>query len=286
MKLLLAELEKQFNLDVWEPKERQGDMASNAILYGIEFSNFLIGKDYDGIIIRGDRYEMLLLATMAVYRGFNVIHIEGGDESGVIDNKVRHAISHLSNYHFVTNKESHKRLVNMGIPLDKIWNFGSLDVEFASKVKPCLIKNHPYILVAYHPIEGENENEVEKALESFKECAIIKIGSNKDYGRSYGNEEFPPEDFINILRYAQVAVGNSSALLKEASILGTPVVLVGDRQRNRLTPSNVVQVSCKTDRIIPAILYQWQLGKKVDFTYYQKGTSKKICKTLLKELKS
>ncbi len=106
MKLLIRELKKNNQLDIWEPKKQDGDMSISAIFYAIEFYNYLKGKEYDCIIIRGDRYEMLALCMVAVYLGFKVVHIEGGDESGVIDNKVRHAITHLSDYHFCTNKES------------------------------------------------------------------------------------------------------------------------------------------------------------------------------------
>lgn len=169
MKLLIKELQKQFEIETWEPKEREGDMTSNSILYAIEFSNFLIGKDYDAIILRGDRYEVLGLAMVASYKGFKIIHIEGGDLSGdVIDSKVRHAITHLSDFHFATNKEAHQRLIAMGAPPERVWNFGSLDVEFANAVKPKKLRNKLYILVAYHPILNEDEKELDKALKFFE----------------------------------------------------------------------------------------------------------------------
>lgn len=284
MKLLIAELEKQFKVDIWEPQERKGDMTSNAILYAIEFSNYLIGKDYDAIILRGDRYEVLGLGMVASYKGFKIIHIEGGDLSGdVIDSKVRHAITHLSDYHFATNKEAHQRLVAMGVPPDKVWNFGSLDVEFADKVKTNKIKKGTYILVAYHPLENEKEQELDKALKHFK-CDIIRIGSNKDAGRTYGKEEFSPEDYINLMRGAKVLVGNSSSLIKEASILGKGVVLVGDRQSRRFMPHNIVQVPCEKDNILKAILYQMQNKYEKDLTYFQPRTSVNISKTIRKFL--
>lgn len=284
MKLLLAELDKQFEVNIWEPKERNGDMSTNAILYAIEFNNYLAGKEYDGIIIRGDRYEMLALSVIAVYKGFKIIHIEGGDLSGVIDNRVRGSITKLADYHFCTSKESHTRLVNMGVDLDTIWNFGALDTEFANEVKPKRLRDKKYILCAFHPIEGEDETELDKALKEYEWYDIIRTGSNKDYGRKYGAEEFSPEDYINLMRYATICIGNSSSLIKEASILKVPVVLVGDRQRNRLLPKNVLNVPCKTEKIIGAIEYQSKNRYEKDLTYYQKDTSKQIAKQLLKIL--
>ena len=283
MQLLIKELQKHFDLDIWEPKERNGDMSANAILYAIEFNNYLAGKDYDGIIIRGDRYEMLALSTIATYKGFKVIHVEGGDLSGAIDNRVRGAITKLADYHFCTNKESHTRLVNMGVDLDTIWDFGALDVEFAHEVKPKRLREKDYILCAFHPIETEDEKELDKVLDK-QECDTIRIGSNSDYGRTYGTEQYSPEDYINLMRGAKVLVGNSSSLIKEASILKVPVVLVGDRQKNRLMPRNVVQVPCKADKIKLAIEFQMKNRYEKDLTHYKKDTSKQITKQLLKIL--
>lgn len=281
-KILLKELERYFIVSIFQPKEQKGSMSVNSILYAIEFNNYLKENDFDYVLARGDRFEVLPLAVMAVYRGIPVIHIEGGDLSGVIDNKVRHALTQLSDYHFVTNEDSHKRLITMGVSPNRVWNFGSLDVEFASKVKPQKLRNK-YILVTYHPIEGEDEKELDKALLDFKKFDIIKIGSNRDYGREYGEETFTPEDYINLMRYADVCVGNSSSLIKEASILEVPVVLIGERQKNRLLPNNIVKVTCETDKIEQAIKYQLNMKHIKDLTYYQKDTSKKIA-VKLKEI--
>lgn len=301
-KLLLNELRKHFVVDIFQPKEAKSSMAASSILYAVEFNNFLSQNEYDYVLARGDRFELLPLVMVAVYKGLKVIHIEGGDLSGVIDNKVRHAITHLSDYHFCTNEESHRRLINMGVPLDRVWNFGSLDVEFAAKVKPRRairikqnepgkivvwddgkhkdLKGRPYIFVAYHPIDGENEKELEKALQSFKKYDIIRVTSNSDYGREYGHESFTPEDYINLMRYASVCVGNSSSLLKEASILSVGVVNVGDRQNNRLKPKNVLDVPCEAKIIQEAIDFQLKRKFNKDLTYYQEHTSKQITKKL------
>lgn len=114
---------------------------------------------------------------------------------------------------------------------------------------------------------------------------VIRIGSNKDVGRTYGTEEFSSEDYINLMRGAKVLVGNSSSLIKEASILKKGVVLIGNRQSRRFMPHNVVQVPCKADNILKAIIYQMQNKYEKDLTYFQKNTSKRICQTLLKTLK-
>src|SRR3990167_763305 len=273
--LLLSELRKHFEVDVWIPEEEKGGMAINSIFYAVQFNNYLIRKQFDYAIIRGDRYELLFLTGICAYRGIPIIHLEAGDISGVIDNKIRNAISHLSDYHFATNDEAQRRLINMGLPMDKVFNFGSLDVEFADKVKPKTIQKSPYIFVAYHGIESEDEKELDKALKTFKECVIIRMKGNSDYGKEYLAESYSPGDYINLMRGAKCLVGNSSSLLKEASVLKVGVVLVGDRQYARLSPKNVAQVPCKEDNILKAILYQMQSKYEKDLTYYKKDTSKK-----------
>lgn len=283
--LLLKELKKDFIVDIWEPEKEDNNMAVDAIFYAIQLNNYLIGKDYAAILIRGDRYEMLALAMVAAYRKIPIIHLEGGDLSGVIDNKVRHAITQLADYHFCTNGESHKRLITMGISPDRIWDFGSLDVEFAQSVesrKPDIMP--PYLLVAYHPIEGEDLEEFERGISQVDGITkIISVVSNKDYGKEYGNENYSPEDYINLMRYAACCVGNSSSLIKEASVLEVPVVNVGNRQGRRLKPYNVLDVPCQAGKITAAIKYQLENKYEASYLYYQYNTSVNIANKI-KEL--
>ena len=94
-------------------------------------------KNYDYLIILGDRYEALISSYCAVICGIPIIHISGGDETfGSHDNVFRHSISQFSNLHFVTNYKSKKKLIKMGLEPKKIFNYGSLSVEN--------IKNHSF----------------------------------------------------------------------------------------------------------------------------------------------
>jgi len=269
-RLLITELEKYFRVDVFTPKSRKDEMAIDALQCASEF----VEQDMpDALLARGDRYEILPIVTMAAYRRIPIIHIEGGDLSGAIDNRVRYAITHLSDYHFCTNEESHQRLIQNGVSTDKVWNFGSLDVEFAKSTRNRRIKGGDYIMIAYHPIPEEDVYEVEKATRGFRQVSVV---SNKDYGKKYGKELYSPEDYINLMRYAKCLVGNSSSFLKEASILGVPVVLVGERQNRRLLPKNVLNIPCESGIIREAIRFQMKRKFEPDMTYYQPNPSKRI----------
>ena len=115
---------------------------------------------------------------------------------------------------------------------------------------------------------------------------MIKIGSNKDYGREYGVEQFTPEDYICLMYFADCLVGNSSSICKESSILGTPAVLIGSRQENRLIGRNILKVPCEEYEIKNAIEYQLKHQRyKPDKVYYRNNTSRKICNQLQKILK-
>jgi UDP-hydrolysing UDP-N-acetyl-D-glucosamine 2-epimerase len=276
--LLLKELRKVFNVVVVKS-------TLSAVEDYVKWFKEVLKNNEGAVLIRGDRFEMLPLAMVSAYAGRKVIHIEGGDLSGAIDNKVRHAITQLADIHFATTEESQQRIIQMGISPSKVFNFGSLDCEYANSIKKEPHTGKPFILVAHHPLEGEYLKEIDKGLE-FWQGDIVWIKSNQDEGRQYGQEEYPPEKYINLLNNASCLVGNSSSFLKEASIFGTPVVNLGNRQQKRLKPRNVLDVpEIEAKKIESAIKYQLkQCRYQLDPLYYQPGTSDQICQQIKKFL--
>ena len=285
--LLIGELRKHFKVVIVEHQNYYRDIlniiADYANWFRIELKTRL---DMDMVLIRGDRFEMLPLAMMTAYKRIPIIHIEGGELSGAIDNKVRHAITQLSELHFAISEEGQKRIIGMGISPRKVFNFGSLDVEYAKNVKIEPYLGKPYIVVVFHPIRGESPQEIDRGLE-FYQGDIVRIKSNKDEGVQYGEEEYTAEQYINLLANASCLVGNSSSFLKEASIFGTPVVNLGSRQQNRLKPHNVLDVPHVEAEFIE-IAIEYQLKKiryQPDEIYYQPETSKKITEKICEIIK-
>lgn len=283
-RLLLGDLGQYFNVQVVNHEPLGKDMAAKADDTCSFFLHELRKNKPDLVLIRADRFEMLPITMIASYLGIPTAHIEGGDISSVIDGKVRHSISHLSDYHFPTNQDAHERLIRMGIPMDKIWNYGSLDVELALKVKPKSLRKNPYILVAYHPIPDEDPEELEAALKQF-DYDIVRVASNSDYGKKYGAKNYIPEEYINLIRYALCCVGNSSSFFKEASVLGPGVVNVGNRQAGRLRTKNILDVPCDQEKIKRGIEYQLGHDYEPDNTYYQPNTAKNIANKIKEILK-
>jgi len=267
-KLLIYELSKDFEV---------------IVSTGEHFEDHLKAEKPDLVLIRGDRMELLPLATQAFYDDVPIAHIEGGDLSGVKDNRVRHAITQLADIHFATNKESYARLIRMGTDPEMTFDYGSLDVEYAKSIGPTILNGKRIYsssaLVCFHPFPEENGYVIKD--EFFRGSQLIYIRSNSDYGLQNHGEEYNPENYIRKLADARLLVGNSSSFLKEASIFGTPVVNVGTRQQNRLIPRNVMSVPHNQDAVKMAIDYQLKHGRyRPDMVYYKPDTSKNISKKL------
>ena len=77
-------------------------------------STFFENYRPDAVIVIADRFENLSVAISASYLNIPLIHIQGGEVTGSIDEKVRHSISKLSDIHFVSTKRSKSFLTKMG----------------------------------------------------------------------------------------------------------------------------------------------------------------------------
>lgn len=276
--LLIQELDKHYDLVLSEYNSPKKDMSAKSVDNAREFHEVLYKEKPDLAIIRGDRFEMLPIAMVASYQKIPIAHIEGGDLSGVIDNRVRHAITHLSDLHFCTNEESYTRLIQMGIEAKQVFNVGSLDVEYANSVQIIEKEEEPFIVVSFHPTDEENGQYIYEIVDTLENLyKVIVINSNSDYNLEHKGEQYPPDEYIQLLGRAKCLIGNSSSFLKEASILGTPVVDIGTRQHKRLKPSNVIHVPYNKQAIEAAVFTQTHLGRyEPDLTYFKPQTSKLI----------
>ena len=276
-------------MDIFEPLiQVANDIETYAIVAAAGFKNFIAGKDYDLALIRADRFELLLLAGICAYRGIPIAHIEGGADSGadVIDTRVRNAITQLADIHLVTDEKARRRVQMLGA--DNVYNVGSLDVSFASIIaqeqRKSPVSEQPYILFLHHALPGEDTDLALDAIGGLG-YEIVGVKANSDYKASLMSEEWSPEDFIALMQGAVCMVGNSSAMCKELSVLGTPGVLVGTRQDGRVIGRNVMRVPHDKDEIRRAVEWQIAHGRYArDDVYYKKGTEKEIVKILKRHL--
>ena len=77
----------------------------------VEMSNVFHHLKPDAVISVADRYETITTAIASAYMNIPVAHIQGGEVTGSIDEKVRHAVTKLSDLHFVSNKSAATRVL-------------------------------------------------------------------------------------------------------------------------------------------------------------------------------
>ena len=73
-----------------------------------ELNQILDKINPDTIIIHGDRFDIIPIALCSSLMNICLIHIEGGELTGTIDEHLRHSISKLATYHFVCNSKAIK----------------------------------------------------------------------------------------------------------------------------------------------------------------------------------
>ena len=81
----------------------------------IKFNNYFKKNKPDAIILFGDRFEILSIANVCFLHKIPIIHIGGGETTeGSSDESIRHAVSKLSSFHFVTHEIHKNRLIQLG----------------------------------------------------------------------------------------------------------------------------------------------------------------------------
>lgn len=236
----------------------------------------------DMIIVHGDRSEALAGAITGSLNNILVAHIEGGEVSGTIDELIRHAVSKMSQVHFVSNIHAKKRLVQMGEDDRSIFVIGSPDVDvMKSSSLPSLqqvatyyeIPFQHYAIAIFHPVTTEVEH-MEKYANAFVDSLLndkhnyILVFPNNDLGSSailkaYKKlsasnrfKLFPSlrfEYFLVLLKHASFIIGNSSAGIREAPYYGVPTVNIGSRQQNRALHSDIIDTDYTTENIMQGI---------------------------------
>lgn len=288
----------------------------------VELSTAFADLQPDMVITVADRFETMATAIASTYLNVPLIHIQGGEVSGNIDDRVRHAITKLSEYHFVATEDSRERVVKMGEDASTVFNYGcpAMDVlvhddltinndvmsKYGGVGKPT-DWTKPYILMVQHPVTtsvGKGFDQVSQSLQALaeiKEIQKVVLWPNIDAGsdevakgirtfRERNMDEpfhyfrnFTPEDYARVLKGASCCVGNSSSFLRECSFLGTPVVLVGDRQRGREHGRNVKFAEYKKDSILENLKAQLENRRyDQDHIFGDGNAGKKIADELTK----
>lgn len=252
----------------------------------------------DMVCTIGDRYETVATAIAASYMNIPLVHIQGGEVTGNIDEKVRHAISKLSDLHLVSNDDAKQRLIKMGEYEDKIFITGCPSIDIAREVMedsamdfdPCekyggvgkyIDPKKDYLVVMQHPVTTEYTKAKQQAAALLEAVHKLNMPTfwfwpNPDAGsdgtssvlRTYREEHtennfrffknMEGHDFLKLLLHSKCLVGNSSVGIRECSYLGVPVVNIGSRQNRRLRGHNVIDTDYSSNNILEAVQKQIQ----------------------------
>lgn len=265
----------------------------------------------DVVVTVADRHETIATAIAAAYLNIPLAHLQGGEVTGSIDEKVRHSITKLADLHLVSNEDAARRVARLGERAEAIHVTGcpSIDVarlaleggpspEEADIFASFGVHGAPldladgYIVVMQHPVTTSHEAaqaEIESTLQ-----AIARVGAPTlwfwpnvdggtegtiagirarmgDLGHVHFFHNMPPMAFIRLLKGARCIVGNSSVAIRECAWLGLPAVNIGDRQSGRQRGANVVDVGYDAAEIEAAVRAQSARGALASDPIYGDG---------------
>src|SRR5882724_6680175 len=89
-------------------------MAKSVGFGVVEFASEFHRLKPDLVLLIGDRYEALAAAIAAAYMNIPLVHLQGGEVSGSIDESARHAITKFAQFHFPATRRAADYLVRMG----------------------------------------------------------------------------------------------------------------------------------------------------------------------------
>ena len=271
----------------------------------------------DIILILGDRYEILPIAQIALFRNIPLAHIHGGEvTSGVLDEQIRHAVTKLSDIHFVSHEIFKNNIISLGENRKNIYVVGSPGCENLDRIKYLDKKSlekklnigffRKNLVATIHPQMNKKDTlklikNLIDVLVKLKDTLIIFTGVNpdinsdlvfKNINRIKDNNNFKifknlgQKLYLSLIRQVDGIIGNSSSGFIEAPFLKVPVVNIGNRQDGRPLADNIVNSDYKKKNILKAInkIYSKRFKKNIEKTesiYFKKNTSTKILKVLL-----
>jgi UDP-hydrolysing UDP-N-acetyl-D-glucosamine 2-epimerase len=276
-----------------------------------ELATVFDNRKPDAVVTIADRYETLATAVAASYMNIPVVHVQGGEVTGSIDEKVRHAVTKLSDLHLVSTRLARERVIRLGEEPARVVLTGCPSIDIAADVAarpgldfdpfdryggvgPRSDLSSGYLVVMQHPVTTEHEEarqQVEETLYAVKDLAlpVLWFWPNVDAGsdgtskgiRVFRENEDPeglhlfrnmsPEDFLRLLVHATAIVGNSSVAIRECSYLGVPAVNIGSRQTGRERGANVIDVVHDRAAIAEAIHEHRRRGRPQPDNLYGDG---------------
>ncbi|OUP09317.1 UDP-N-acetylglucosamine 2-epimerase (hydrolyzing) [Mediterranea sp. An20] len=280
-----------FYIDVKVPMHKDADNAYGVIHSMSEEMNGMSEAfrklSPDLVVILGDRYEMLVVAIVAMLQRIPIAHLYGGEISeGAVDDSIRHCITKMSHLHFTSTEENRKRVIQLGEEPNRVFYVGAIGVENMKDI-PLLCKvdlekslgfsvDDNTIMVTYHPVTlGERNvreeiNDFLKAIDFFPQLRVLFTMPNSDQGgdsiksaiesycilhadRAKCFTSLGVRRYLSTMQYIAAVVGNSSSGLVEVPSSHIPTLNIGDRQKGRTRGKSVYDCASDTTSIIEGL---------------------------------
>lgn len=239
------------------------------------------------LVVLGDRYESFAAVQAAAIACIPIAHIHGGETTeGSIDEALRHAITKMAHFHFVSTEVYRRRVIQMGEDPRRVFNYGAPGLDNLTRLRLLPRKRleeelrfklgNPTFLVTYHPVTLNGRGTPKAvsallgALDHFRRASVIFTKSNADAGglginqcidhfvkinsnRARAFSSLGQLKYLSAMRAADVVLGNSSSGIIEAPCLKKPAVNIGERQRGRLKANSVIDCGESKNEIVSAL---------------------------------
>ena len=301
--------------------ENPAAMAKTTGLGVLEMTTVFDNLRPDVVVTVADRYETLATAVAGAYLNIPVAHVQGGEVTGSIDEKVRHAVTKLADLHLVSTEKAAERVIRMGEDPETVVVTGCPSIDLACEIlrDPALTfdpmekyggvgqsvdLSNGYVVVMQHPVTTEYQLARAHVLETLHAARDTGLPTlwfwpNPDAGsdgtsngiRSFRELERPtkihffknmvPADFLRLLYNSRCIVGNSSTGIRECSFLGVPAVNIGSRQQGRDRGRNVIDVPHERAAIASAMAKHFSNGRYPRDPLYGNGRAGERIATVL-----
>ncbi len=274
------------------------------------------GKDYDWIIVLGDRFEMAAAVAAGIPFVLPFAHIHGGETTlGAIDNIYRHFITLSSSLHFVSLPAFKERVIEIVGEQARCFVVGALGLDNLSQM-PLLSKEEfykkwqidlakPSVLITIHPetvafddnVNYANESEIALNQLANQYQLIVTMPNADTYGNLYRKmfqtlkekyptqihliENFGTESYFTAMKHVGLMLGNTSSGITEGSSFQKYVLNIGDRQKGRIAGDNVIHTSFNSMEIIEKVNQYFGKSYTENSIYFKGGASKNIVKELI-----
>jgi UDP-hydrolysing UDP-N-acetyl-D-glucosamine 2-epimerase len=147
----------------------------------------------DIVVSIADRYETIAASIAAAYMNIPLAHVQGGEVTGSIDEKTRHANTKLADLHFVASEAARARVLRLGENPASVHMTGCPSIDLARSVLETeavdiasivakytgvgapIDVSQPYLVVMQHPVTTEYEESrrhAQETVEAVDACGV------------------------------------------------------------------------------------------------------------------